>query len=107
VALDADPAAPTARDVNETGPPQELIERERAELVRDALDRLPDTHRVIVILREYEGMKCREIADVLDIPEGTVKWRMADALTKLSRHLKPLASDETRRQRGAVESTTE
>jgi RNA polymerase sigma-70 factor (ECF subfamily) len=41
-------------------------------------------------LRHYEGLKFREIADVLDIPEGTVKSRMAEALSQLARMLGPV-----------------
>lgn len=75
-------------------PDEQMIETERAELVRSALMRLPETHRAVVVLREYEGLKLREIAEVLDIPEGTVKSRMADALTQLSRRLRPVLADE-------------
>ncbi len=57
--------------------------RERAALVRAALDRLPEHYRAVVVLRHYEGLKFREVAEVLDIPEGTVKSRMAEALTRL------------------------
>ena len=67
-----------------------LVAEERAALVRSALERLPESHRAVVVLRHYEGLKFREIADVLDIPEGTVKSRMAQSLTQLTRHLGPL-----------------
>ena len=70
-----------------------VIDRERADLVREAVARLPDTHRVVVLLREYEGLTSREIAEALEIPEGTVKWRMADALDRLAEQLKPLAPE--------------
>jgi RNA polymerase sigma-70 factor (ECF subfamily) len=73
----------------EPGPDASLIERERADLVRQALLRLPETHRGVVALRHYEGLKFREIAEVLDIPEGTVKSRMAEGLSQLGRWLKP------------------
>jgi RNA polymerase sigma-70 factor (ECF subfamily) len=49
---------------------------------------------VVVVLRHYEGLKFREIGEVLDIPEGTVKSRMVEALNQLSRLLKPLVSEE-------------
>ena len=78
-------------------PDEQVIGRERVDLVRAAVAALPETLRVVVLLREYEGMTCREIAEVLEIPEGTVKWRMADALSKLSRQLCHLAPDETDR----------
>ncbi len=65
--------------------PAELTERlEQAELVRRALLRLPETQRTVVVLRHYEGLKFTEIAEVLGIPEGTVKSRMFDALERLA-----------------------
>lgn len=76
---------------SEPTPVERLIGRERAELVREALSRISEAHRSVVILREYEGLKYREIAEVLEIPEGTVKWRMAEALTQLSELLGPLS----------------
>jgi RNA polymerase sigma-70 factor (ECF subfamily) len=80
----------------EPGPDEQLIEQEQAALVRAALQNLPATHRAVVVLREYEGLKLREIAEVLDIPEGTAKSRLADALTQLSRRLKPLFEERTK-----------
>ncbi len=77
----------------EAGPDERLLEQERAGLVRDAILGLPETHRAVLVLREYEGLKLREVAEVLEIPEGTVKSRLADALTQLSRKLKPLFLD--------------
>ena len=64
--------------------PDQLVARERAESVRRALLELSEPYRVVVVLRHYEGLKFREIADVLTIPEGTVKSRMAEALNRLS-----------------------
>lgn len=72
-------------------PPDRVAERhERATLVQEALMELPEYYRAVVVLRHYEDLKFREIAEVLDIPVGTVKSRMATALTKLSNKLKPL-----------------
>ena len=70
------------------------VEDERAEAVRRALVELAEPYRVVVVLRHYEGLKFREIGEVLDIPEGTVKSRMVEALNQLSRLLKPLVSDD-------------
>jgi len=74
-------------------PDEQLAAQERADLVRHALMRLPEGYRSVVVLRHYENLKFREIADVLDIPEGTVKSRMAEALTQLSRSLKPALNE--------------
>ena len=68
----------------ETTPDAEIQSREQAELVREALQKLPEHYRAVVVLRHYEDLKFREIADVLDIPEGTVKSRMAEGLQQLS-----------------------
>jgi RNA polymerase sigma-70 factor (ECF subfamily) len=72
---------------DEPAPDRVLAERERAESVRRALLELAQPYRVVVVLRHYEGLKFRQIAEVLDIPEGTVKSRMVEALNQLSRIL--------------------
>lgn len=51
--------------------------------VEAALDVLPEAMRSIVVLNIYQGLKYREIAEVLDIPVGTVKSRMFEALKRL------------------------
>jgi RNA polymerase sigma-70 factor (ECF subfamily) len=62
---------------------------EEGELVRKALLELPEIYRAVIILRHYEDMKLARIAEVLEIPEGTVNSRMAEALARLSRILEP------------------
>ncbi len=73
----------------EPAPDGAAAENEQAEFVRLALLKLPETYRSVVLLRHYEDLKFREIAQVLDIPEGTVKSRMAEAMTQLARLLQP------------------
>lgn len=74
-------------------PDQRMVEDERAEAVRRALVELAEPYRAVVVLRHYEGLKFREIADVLDIPEGTVKSRMSEALDQLAQNLNQFASE--------------
>jgi RNA polymerase sigma-70 factor, ECF subfamily len=76
------------------GPDLQVVQDERAEHVRRALLQIPEPYRVVVVLRHYEGLKFREIGEVLDIPEGTVKSRMVEAMNQLGRLLKPLLSEE-------------
>jgi RNA polymerase sigma-70 factor (ECF subfamily) len=87
-------AEPPALRVYEPGPDDQLASKEQAEMVRTALLGLPEHYRAVLVLRHYENLKFHEIADVLGIPVGTVKSRMAEALTQLSRKLKlmPAAS---------------
>lgn len=62
----------------------ELLQgQERQERVRATVDELPDFLRQVVVLAYYQGLKYREIADVLEIPVGTVKSRLHAALVKL------------------------
>jgi RNA polymerase sigma-70 factor (ECF subfamily) len=51
--------------------------------VRTAVDHLPSFLRQVVILAYYQGLKYREIAEILDIPVGTVKSRLHAALCRL------------------------
>jgi len=78
----------------EPTPDAQVESQERSELVRRALAELPAHYREVVVLRHYEGLKFREIGDVLGIPEGTVKSRMAEALGQLNRLLKHVNEDE-------------
>ena len=56
---------------------------ERRQLVRASVERLPDFLRQVVVLAYYQGLKYREIADIVGIPVGTVKSRLHAALVKL------------------------
>jgi RNA polymerase sigma-70 factor (ECF subfamily) len=68
-----------------TPSPAEAVEAlEQAEIVRRALLRLPEHYRTVVVLRHYEGLKFHEIAEVLGIPDGTVKSRMSEGLARLA-----------------------
>jgi RNA polymerase sigma-70 factor (ECF subfamily) len=64
-------------------PLDNLSARERKERVRASVERLPDFLREVVLLAYYQGLKYREIAEVLGIPVGTVKSRLHAALLKL------------------------
>ena len=57
--------------------------QERRHKVRASVDRLPEFLRQVLVLAYYQGLKYREIADILGIPVGTVKSRLHAALVKL------------------------
>lgn len=56
---------------------------ERAEWVRDAVDRLPDPLQNAVRLVYFRGMKYRDAAKVMSVPVGTVKSRLHSAIQRL------------------------
>ena len=68
----------------ELPPDLALVRDEAAERVRRALLKIPEAYRSVLVLRHYEDLKFREIGDVLGIPEGTVKSRMAEGLNRLA-----------------------
>ena len=72
-----------------SGPDTRTAELEEGELVRRAVMQLPEIYRVVVVLRHFEDLKLCRIAEILEIPEGTVNSRMAEALVRLSRILEP------------------
>jgi RNA polymerase sigma-70 factor (ECF subfamily) len=65
-----------------------LAGREASEVLQGALCRLSPELRETVILRDLEEMEYREIAQVLNVPEGTVKSRLNRGRAELARVLK-------------------
>jgi RNA polymerase sigma-70 factor (ECF subfamily) len=65
-----------------------LAGREASEVLQGALARLSPDLRETVILRDLEEMEYREIAQVLNVPEGTVKSRLNRGRAELARVLK-------------------
>ncbi|HTA44704.1 MAG TPA: sigma-70 family RNA polymerase sigma factor [Bryobacteraceae bacterium] len=66
--------------------------REASELLQTALGKLSPELRETIILRDLQEMEYREIADVLAIPEGTVKSRLNRGRAELARLLKKYRS---------------
>lgn len=69
-------------------PAKKLETKELGEVLQKAMLTLPDEQRVVIILKEYEGMKFREIAEILEESENTIKSRMYYGLKSLRRVLK-------------------
>jgi RNA polymerase sigma-70 factor (ECF subfamily) len=63
--------------------------KEQADQVRAAVELLPAFLKQVLILAYYQGMKYREVADVMGIPVGTVKSRLHAALVKLQEAMAP------------------
>ena len=65
-------------------PLQSAVRRELRERVRAAIEKLPAAEREMLVLREFEGLKYREIAELLGIPIGTVMSRLYSARHRLA-----------------------
>lgn len=73
---------------DESANPAIIVEHaENAELVAKAMDELPAEFREILVLRHQEGLSYKEIADIAQIPPGTVMSRLARARAKLREYL--------------------
>ncbi len=71
--------------------------REAQALVTAALDRLDDDHRQILLLRDVEDLSYDEIADILELPRGTVKSRIHRARAELAAVLaRKIGSEDVR-----------
>ena len=71
------------------------VTRERSEHLWRAIDALPEKLRVVVVLGAIEGHDIREVARLLDVPEGTVKSRLFLARKGLAESLQCLAPEPT------------
>ena len=63
-------------------------EKEELELLQREVAWLGKRHREIVLLHYYHNKKISEIAKIMDLPEGTVKWHLSDAKTQLKEGIK-------------------
>lgn len=57
-------------------PDEKLIQKETQEEVQEALQEVSENNRIVIVLRDIKGLTYSEIADVIDIAEGTVKSRL-------------------------------
>jgi RNA polymerase sigma-70 factor (ECF subfamily) len=60
-----------------------LVESERARRLWEAVDQLPDPLRLTVVLASLQEHTLKEVAALMDVPEGTVKSRLYDAKQRL------------------------
>jgi RNA polymerase sigma-70 factor (ECF subfamily) len=77
-----------------TGPVTHVSRRQRSELLRDGLARIPLDDQIALELAYFEGLSTRDIAAVLEIGENTVRSRLSRAREKLREVLATLATAE-------------
>jgi RNA polymerase sigma-70 factor (ECF subfamily) len=75
--------------VRDEGPGQDhkLHDRRFSAALTEALESVPEEKREVFLMRELDGLKFREIADIVGVPENTVKSRMRYALEALRQKL--------------------
>ncbi len=94
-------------------PETELLENVLDEDVQRALDSLPQDYRMVVLLADLEGFSYKEIAEILEIPQGTVMSRLyrgrrllEDALLRYARGHGYMRNAEPSKMRSRSEGST-
>ena len=77
-------------DTAAANPADRLITAETEVLVQEAINGLDDEHRTVVVLRDIQHCDYRQIAEILEVPPGTVKSRLHRARMMLRDKLQPL-----------------
>lgn len=72
-----------ARESEGPDPETEQLQKAQAQMVNEAIEKLPIEFREVVVLRELEELSYKEIAVVLEVPIGTVMSRLARARKRL------------------------
>ncbi|MDD4915115.1 MAG: RNA polymerase sigma factor RpoE [Methylococcales bacterium] len=80
-----------AAQLKDMDSPDNLLMNEQiVQVIKTAIDRLPEEMRIAITLRELEGMSYEEIAEAMDCPIGTVRSRIFRAREAIDEKLKPL-----------------
>jgi RNA polymerase sigma-70 factor, ECF subfamily len=79
---------------------EHMIERDRAEFIRQAISSLPEKQRVAVLLHKYEEMDYAEIAKILECSESALKSLLFRAYETLRVQLAPLVAQPMARRAG-------
>ena len=77
----------------ETSPSRVVEGLERTVAVRRAVNSLPSELRQVIVMKEFEELTFREIADVLELPLSTVKSRLYTALRQLQMRLQKFGNE--------------
>jgi RNA polymerase sigma-70 factor (ECF subfamily) len=85
------PVLPARHDVN---PGKAARRHEVMDHLADALAELPPHHRAVIVMREFEGLSYEEMAQVMQVPKGTIMSRLFHARHKLQRALAPYLDGE-------------
>lgn len=82
--VDMDTLSAVPSDLNIS---EEVLRQEDAKIIQQAIDRLPDMQKEVVILRFYHDRKLKEIAAITGVSLPTAKSRLKQGLDKLKRYL--------------------
>jgi len=68
--------------------PEDIMQNHQVEvIIKNALKQIPDEQRVVIVMKQYQGLKFTEIAEILDEPINTVKSRLYYGLRAMKKVL--------------------
>jgi RNA polymerase sigma-70 factor (ECF subfamily) len=68
--------------------PEELLQQEQiSNILKEAMQQIPEEQRVVIVMKQYQGLKFTEIAEALSEPINTVKSRMYYGLRAMKKYL--------------------
>ena len=74
---------------------EQLLRRERIQAVERGLAEIPETFRVVVVMRDIQGLSYEDIAEILQAPLGTVKSRILRGREALKQKLAAVAGNRS------------
>ncbi|MDD9940695.1 MAG: sigma-70 family RNA polymerase sigma factor [Myxococcales bacterium] len=73
--------------IADASPGRNVQRRELTDHIQQALEQLPEYHRAVIVLREIDGLSYEEMAEVLEVPKGTIMSRLFHARKKMQEML--------------------
>jgi len=75
------------RGQDENAPEEELLEKEKKQVLIEVIDALPEKERLVITLYYYEGLLLKEIAEILQVTESRVSQIHSKVLAKMRQKL--------------------
>jgi RNA polymerase sigma factor for flagellar operon FliA len=87
-ALSTGNAEADIRSADDNSPEDELLNKEKKELIADVIDALPEKERLVITLYYYEGLLLKEIAEIQHVTESRVSQKHSKVLGKMRKKKK-------------------
>jgi len=93
--IDRNPEGPyDIPDPDSTEADENVLKSEMSEIVKRAVDSLPPRQKAVIVLRHYHQKKIREIAEIMNLNEGTIKGYLFRAVRSMKDKVEPYYQGE-------------
>ena len=91
---DSSPMKRQFSDDDSRSPEDEVNHRQISDILKEAMMRLPEEQRVVIVMKQYQGLKFTEISSILKQSENTIKSRLYYGLRALRKYLEESELDQ-------------